>query len=630
MCGICGFIKNNGKIEEGAIEKMLLPLARRGPDAKGIFYDNDRVPFAALGHRRLSIIDLKTGDQPMQDQSGNFSCVHNGEIYNFLELRESLAGKGYRFKTNSDTEVILNMYREYGKECVKHFNGMFAFAIWDKKERSIFLARDRVGIKPLYYYHDRDNFLFASSLKSFLGFNFIEKKISPAALSEYLQYLYINAPRTIFGSIRKLQAGSTLLFKNDKITIEKYWDITRIVGERKNNFIRDEKKCMGEIKSLLANSVKSRLISDVPLGVFLSGGVDSSIITALAAKSSNKRVKTFSVTFKGRGYYDESKFAKKISGMFETDHNELEITPNLKSDLSKIVDFLDEPFADSSFIPTYYLSDFTRNHVKVALSGTGGDDIFAGYRRYAVDAAVNMFDKSPGFIKKAFSLVINSVTPTRQSKAGEKALLARRFFKIAKLEKEKRHDAVMSFINKDMQKTLLENSPVEKHASSDVLTELSGNFNGQPYINQALYTDFLSYLAGDLLIKEDAATMAVGLEGRLPFLDHRLVEYSFGIDPALKLKGLSTKYILKKAFEDVLPRDILYREKHGFAFPVSEYLREGLKDTAQDILLSDTHKFFNKNAVETLFKRHLDGTEDLGSHIWALLVFNLWYEKNVK
>lgn len=629
MCGICGFVKSNGKIEKALVERMLESMKQRGPDDKGIFSDTERNPFCVLGHRRLSIIDLATGHQPLSDEKGENWCVHNGEVYNFADLRNDLEKKGYRFRTKSDTEVIVNMYHAYGTECVKKFNGMFSFAIWNKKDRSLFLSRDRIGIKPLYYYFDGNNFVFSSSIKSFLVLDFVEREISTEALSEYLQYLYVNAPKSIFRSIKKLEPGSTLFFENGKVTVEKYWNIASIVKSKEKSLIKDEKACIGEIKALLRDSVKKRLISDVPLGVFLSGGVDSSIITALASQGLASKVKTFSVTFKGKGYYDESRFAKKVSRIFSTDHQEIEISPNLKTDLSGIVSFLDEPFADSSFIPTYYLSAFTRQNVKVALSGTGGDDIFAGYRRYAVNAAIDIFDRSPNFAKKGLLFVMNNIIPTRKSRIGEKALLAKRFFSVINIAKEKRHSTIMSFINKDMQKELLKSSRAALE-EPDMLQGFSDYFRDQPYVNRALYTDFLSYLAGDLLTKEDAATMAVGLEGRVPFLDHRLVEYSFQIEPGLKVRNLTTKYILKKAFEDILPRDILYREKHGFTFPISEYLKGDLKDVAKDILFSNTHGLFNVNVIEGLLKTHLEGTEDLGQHIWALMVFNLWYEKYAK
>ncbi|UCD55450.1 MAG: asparagine synthase (glutamine-hydrolyzing) [Candidatus Omnitrophota bacterium] len=627
MCGICGFVKNNGRIAPGIVEKMLMPMKHRGPDDEGIFKD-DTSPFSALGHCRLSIIDLEAGHQPMSDDSNRYVCVHNGEIYNFLDLRESLEKKGYKFRTKSDAEVIANMYHAHDKECVEKFNGMFAFAIWDKKEKVLFVCRDRIGIKPLYYYFDGNNFIFSSNLKSFLALDFVKKEIDHEALTEYLQYLYINAPRSIFKEIKKLEPGSSILLKNGKIAVERYWNIEDIVSDKKPALINDEKICINEIKFLLRDSIKKRLISDVPLGIFLSGGVDSSIITALAAKYLTGKIRTFNIAFKGKGYYDESRFAKRVSRLFGTEHKELEVSPDLRMDLSEIVDFLDEPFADSSFVSAYYLSKFTREHVKVALSGTGGDDVFAGYRRYALNKAIDIFDRGPDFVKKGFSFITNSIFPTRKNYIGEKALLARRFFSVLNIEKDKRHDKLMSFISRDMQKELLSTSAINTDTST-MLAQVSNRFMDQPYVNKALYTDFLSYLAGDLLTKEDRATMAVGLEGRVPFLDHRLVEYSFQIDPELKVKGLSTKYILKRAFEDILPKDLLHREKHGFAFPISEYLRGELKDTAKEILFSDIHRFFNQNTLEDLFNRHLDRKEDLGQHIWALLVFNLWYEKNM-
>jgi len=628
MCGICGFVTNNGKIKSGTIRKMLAPLKYRGPDDEGVFKDNAGTPVCELGHRRLSIIDLETGHQPITDETGDITCVHNGEIYNFADLRKGLLNKGYKFKTNSDAEVIVNMYREYGADCIKDFNGMFAFAIWDKRDRSLLLCRDRVGIKPLSYYYDGLNLLFSSSVKSFLELDFVSKEIDFEAFSEYLQYLYINSPRTIFKSIRKLEPGTRLIFKDGKIRKEQYWKAQDVVAQTQSNYIKDEKECASRIRYLLKDSVERRLISDVPLGIFLSGGVDSSIITALARESRAGKLNTFSVTFKGGGYYDESRFARKVSNLFETDHNEIEIEPDLTQDLPGIIDLLDEPFADSSFIPTYYLSKFTREHVKVGLSGTGGDDIFAGYRRYAVDSAVQMYAKSPAFLKKGIAFAANKILPTRETSIGEKALIAQRFLAISNKDEEKRHNDVMSFINMDMQRELLTKDAASSR-TNEILEEISRDFKSQSYVNRSLYTDFVSYLSGDLLVKEDRATMAVGLEGRVPFLDHLLVEYSFKIDPGMKVNGMTTKYILKKAFESILPKEILYREKHGFAFPISEYLRNDMKDSARDILFSGIHNLYDEDTLDVLFNRHTGGREDLGQHIWALIVFNLWYQRNL-
>ncbi|MBN1353476.1 MAG: asparagine synthase (glutamine-hydrolyzing) [Candidatus Omnitrophica bacterium] len=631
MCGICGFVRFGGKIENGTAEKMLSPLAHRGPDDEGIFVDNDRAPFLLLGHRRLSVIDLEGGHQPLSDETGNFWCVHNGEIYNFPELKNELEGKGYVFRTHSDTEVIANMYRFCGSECVRKLNGMFAFCVWDKKERTLFLARDRIGIKPVYYYFDGDNFIFSSSIKSFLGIDFVKKEVDSEALSEYLQYLYINAPRSIFKSIRKLEPGSCIKLREKSLTVTRYWDAVEIIKSGNDNIVSNENECVEKIKSLLADSVKMRLISDVPLGVFLSGGVDSSIITSLAVKGSGKKVNTFSVTFKGKGYYDESRFARKVSRLFETEHREIEIEPDLGSELGEIISLLDEPFADSSFVPAFYLSKFTRRFVKVALSGTGGDDIFAGYRRYAVGNAIKMLERSPGFIKKALPAVANNIFPTRKNRMGEKAILARRLFAAMEKDEERRHGEIMSFITRDMQRELLLVMPEAPEGTRDTVLSAYRLFDdGYSYVNRALYADFISYLGGDLLVKEDQATMAVALEGRVPFLDHRLAEYSFRIDPRLKLRGFTTKYILKKAFEDALPRDILYREKHGFAFPISEYLRGDFSDVAEDILLSRKNVFFNNEAIKDMLNSHREGKSDFGQHLWALLVFNLWHDKYAK
>jgi len=628
MCGICGYVNKNKNIEMAAIKKMMAVMEHRGPDDEGVYFDNELEPFCALGHRRLSIIDLETGHQPMISDNGRIWCVHNGEIYNYKPLRDNLIMKGYHFRTNSDTEVIVNMYQEYGKDFVKKLNGMFAFCIWDKTDRSLLLVRDRVGIKPLFYYYDGDNFLFSSSLKSFMRLDFVNKEIDPQALSEYLQYLYVNAPKSIFRGIKKLEPGQSLVFKEGKIQLEHYWDMLAMICDTKGNYIKDEKRCIAHIRDILTDALRIRLMSDVPLGLFLSGGVDSSIITAIVSRLTKDRIKTFNVSFRGKGYYNEAKYAKKISRMFRTEHREVAISPDFKKDLNGIVGYLDEPFADSSFVPTYYLSRFTRQFVKVALSGTGGDDIFAGYRRYAVDKAADIFSHSPRIFKKIFSFTTDKIQPGRASRIGETALLARRFLSTLNASEDKRHDMIMSFINRDLQQELLARGSVSKK-TEDMVTELFHNFKGEHYINKSLYTDYRSYLSGDLLAKEDKATMAVGLEGRVPFLDHRLVELSFRIDPQLKVRNFTTKYILKKAFEHVLPRDILYREKHGFAFPVNEYLRGPLMDSAKEILFSGIHSMFNVRTIENLFNMHTEKKQNLGQHIWSLVVFNLWYEMNV-
>ncbi|HIE43539.1 MAG TPA: hypothetical protein EYP78_01920, partial [Candidatus Omnitrophica bacterium] len=347
--------------------------------------------------------------------------------------------------------------------------------------------------------------------------------------------------------------------------------------------------------------------------------------TALASRYV-KKLKTFSVTFKGRGYYDESRFAKRIADLFGAEHNEVEVSPNLKSELEEIVDFLDEPFADSSYIPTYYLAKATRSNVKVALSGTGGDDIFAGYRRYTMNYLISIIEKFPFFVRKAASCIVKNIQKTRSTISGEKAILLERLLAAAEREKRRRHTYIMSFIDREMQRYLIDTSQL--NLMEEYQEEVLDDFDEQSDINQELYSDFISYLPGDLLKKEDCATMAVALEARLPLLDHRLVEFSCRVVPALKVKKLTTKYILRKAFEETIPRQILYREKHGFAFPIGEYLKDELRDLFIDTILTAKHRYFDNKKVMEIFSIHQSGKKDFSQHLWAIFIFNLWYKTN--
>lgn len=550
MCGICGFIslKIQPINKQDIIKKMLEVISYRGPDDEGAFVDNH----AALGVRRLSIIDLNTGHQPMHNEDSSLWIVHNGEIYNFPELKSSLIEKGHVFYTKSDTEVIIHLYEEYGYECLSKLNGMFAFAIWDKNRNELFIARDRFGIKPLYYSDFDAQLLFASEAKSILRFPGFNKSLDLAALDQYLTFEYVPSPRSIFQKIRKLEPGNYLIYKNQNVHIQKYWDIAAV---RTSSFIKEaeaEEKLLG----LLKNSIKHHLISDVPIGVFLSGGIDSSFIAALASNFSSEKIKTFSIGFEDDSF-DESKYIKQVASIFGCRHHHRIFGQNdLCVLIPKIAGFLDEPLADASFFPTFLLSQSARQEVTVALSGEGGDELFAGYPTYQAHKLAKYYRMVPRAVREnIIERIIMNLPVSMKNFSLE--FKAKKFVGSADLPFALRHIYWMGSFNQQ-DKALLYGPALKRIDGSENVNEVLNNCFSTPQIEKELdklqYLDIKTYLEGDLLTKSDRASMINSLEIRIPYLDHELVEFVFSLPADLRLNNFKSKYIFKNTARNILPK----------------------------------------------------------------------------
>ena len=621
MCGICGYINfdKSKRPSTEVIKGMTNAMIHRGPDDDGIYLKDN----VALGQRRLSIIDLKMGHQPMFNEDASLVIVYNGEVYNFPELKDDLIRKGHNFKTNCDTEVVLHAYEEYGENCVKRFNGMYAFAIWDSKKESLFLARDRFGKKPLYYAVFDNQFIFGSELKSLLKHPSIKKEIDMTALSKYLAYDYVPTPFTIFKKIYKLEQASKLILKNASYKVDRYWDLP-LEDCSLINLRETEERLLG----LLKTSVKKRLISDVPLGVFLSGGMDSSSIVYMMSELMDpKGIKTFSIGFSERSY-DELSDARRIADYFGTDHHEEILNPSVMLEVfPAILDILDEPFADSSIIPTYLVSRFTKQFVKVALGGDGGDELFFGYPHFSAHRQ--------GYaeaLKKLAAITISKFA----SASGNQASLyyrANRFLKGLKIPEEVRYQfwtgslapyeqegLFLPGINpvQDLLKTYERtNEFYQKAKNADPLKRLS-----YLYVN--------TYLTDDILTKVDRASMANSLEVRAPFLDTELSEFAMSLPSNLKLKGFESKWILKRAFKNKLPKETLAKTKQGFSVPVSQWLRKDLKHLLLEVFRKEKIEregIFDYNYIKELINNFLSQGKDLRTTVWTLFMFETWFDR---
>ncbi|MCP2619088.1 asparagine synthase (glutamine-hydrolyzing), partial [Candidatus Aminicenantes bacterium AC-335-A11] len=551
MCGICGIVHTEKPVPLSLIKSMCDSIIHRGPDDEGIFINEN----VALGARRLSIIDLVTGHQPLSNEDGNIWIAYNGEVYNFPELRNELVKRGHKFKSKGDTETVVHSYEEWGENFVKKLRGMFAFAIWDGREKKLILVRDRIGIKPLYYTLLKDGtIVFGSELKTLLKYQEIEKEIDFEALDLFLTLEYIPAPYTIFKNVKKLKAGHILIYKNGKIKIKKYWDIEEKCDSLK---IKDINEYCEQLYYLLKESVKLRLISDVPLGCFLSGGIDSSTIVGLMSELGVKPVKTFSIGFEEKSY-NELKFARIIAKKFNTEHHEFTITPEVMDLTEKLINYLDEPFGDFSIFPTYLVSKIARDYVKVILSGDGGDEVFGGYEHYQAQklASIPFLFPLNHFLKYALS----PLPPQEKKKKGFWNKL-KRYSEGFYYADTNRHFRWMMFLNYNYKKKLY--SPAlfnDLKNSKNILErypfiEYLKNAYYMDDINKELYLDLKTYLSDDILVKVDRMSMAVSLETRVPLLDHKLVEFVFQIPGKYKLKGLKTKWIFKKTMERLLPKE---------------------------------------------------------------------------
>lgn len=621
MCGIAGFIeKENSSVEnrETRLDAMCKIITHRGPDEQGTTVQGR----AALGMRRLSIIDLKGGQQPIFNEDSSIFIVFNGEIYNFQQLREDLLKRGYKFKTNSDTETILHAYQEYGENCVEDLRGMFAFAIWNKNDESLFIARDRVGKKPLFYsLTESGTFVFGSELKVLLKHGEINREIDYNALDSYLTFGYIPEEFCIFKGVEKLLPGHSLTFKNGKISTKKYWDFNYV----KPLEIKTEAEYIEELREKITEAVKIRLISEVPLGAFLSGGVDSSSIVGTMAKLSEKPVKTFSIGF-NEDSFNELKFARIAAKYFNTEHHEFIVTPELVDIIDELVWHFDEPFADSSALPTFMVSKMARNFVTVVLSGDGGDELFAGYTRYVIDKKRSGFSSLPSFIRKGVQAVSEKLPHSTKGK---------NYLYNASLNAIDRYIDSISHFNKLKRTSLYSKEFQEKLNGSfgtgeTLFQKFAESIDTENPIDNLLYLDSKTYLPSDILVKVDRMTMATSLEARTPLLDHKLIEFAVNIPTELKLKGLETKYIFKKAMEGIVPNEILYREKQGFGVPINEWINSQLKARIHETLSEAKtlqRGYFDKKYIQTLLNEHHTGRRDHSYSLWILLMLELWHRQ---
>ncbi|HET6863053.1 MAG TPA: asparagine synthase (glutamine-hydrolyzing), partial [Pyrinomonadaceae bacterium] len=613
-----------GAEEAGAIlDRMCQVIAHRGPDDQGVMHTSDGVH---LGMRRLSIIDLAGGHQPISNEDGQVSIVFNGEIYNYRELYPELKTRGHQFKTHSDTEAIVHAYEEFGVDCLKPLRGMFVFAIWDAKNKRLFMARDRVGKKPLYYtLTDDSTLIFGSELKSLLQHPKTRRVVNPEAVDAYLTCGYVPDPLTILRDVHKLPPGHYLTFENGKIDVRSYWDFQ--YGEPGNSASRKEEDYLDELRSLLAESVKLRLIADVPLGAFLSGGIDSSSVVGLMSKEMSQPVKTFSIGFQ-EDSYNELKYARIAAKHFQTDHHEFVVTPDLCEIVDELAWFLDEPFADSSAIPTYMVSKMARQYVTVVLSGDGGDELFGGYTRYVIDRQRSAFGQLPRFLRRGVMAPLSKQLPH--------GARGRNFLHNIALDPLDRYlDSISIFteLNKPRLYSdgFADQLERENRSGSGVLRSwrtYASNVKTGHDLDKMLYVDSKTYLPGDILTKVDRMSMANSLEARVPLLDHKLIEFVNRIPAGLKLKGLETKYIFKRAIEDFVPAEILHRPKQGFGVPVQEWINEQLREKIHDTLTEKRtieRGYINRQYVNLLLDEHERGRRDHSTQLWTLFMLELWH-----
>ena len=622
MCGIAGFVANEklGMQPQAAsrvLEEMCRVIRHRGPDDQGTVVKGP----AALGMRRLSIIDLAGGHQPMSGENDDVTIVFNGEIYNFQELQPLLEKHGHKFKTRSDTEAIVHAYEEFGVKCVDLLRGMFVFAIWDERQHKLFVARDRAGKKPLYYtITPQQTLVFGSEIKSLLEHPEVEREISTDAVDAYLTLGYVPDPLTIFRNVHKLPPGHYLTFAKGRLDVQPYWDFEFApeVSEREEDYLE-------ELRRLLDESVKLRLISDVPLGAFLSGGIDSSTVVALMARHMGQPVKTFSIGFH-EDSYNELQYARLTAEKFGTDHHEFFVTPEICDVVDDLVWHFDEPFADSSAIPTYVVSKLARQHVTVALSGDGGDELFGGYTRYVVERKRRMFGRLPGVVRRGMMEPLS-----RRLSHGAKG---RNFLHNVSLEPIDRYldsMSVFSELNRELLYTSdFKSSLTDRTYVRSMFRDLASRVDTPNPNDKLLYLDSKTYLPGDILTKVDRMSMAASLETRAPLLDHKLIEFVTRIPGSLKLARNETKYLLKRAVKDLIPTEILNRPKQGFGVPVQEWINDQLKDRIRNTLTASLQRgYFDSSYVRLLLDEHERGRRDHSMAVWALFMFELWHRRYI-
>lgn len=632
MCGITGAVWTDAgePIDPATLTRMTDVLAHRGPDDRGSYVSQTAahhypggIAGAALGFRRLSIIDLAGGNQPLSNEDGSVWVVFNGEIYNYRTLRKRLEGSGHRFRTAGDSETLVHLYEDEGADFVKHIEGMFAIAIWDARQRQLVLARDRLGKKPLVYRHEAERLLFASELKSLLEVPGLPREIDPSALDEYLAYQYVPHPNTILRGFRKLPPGHVAVYRDRRLSIEAYW---------RPDFTLEIKKPAADyraaLRETLTAAVEKRLQSDVPLGAFLSGGIDSSIVVGLMTRLSGEKVRTFSIGFPV-AEFDETSYAREVAARLGTLHEEFRVEPDGVSILPKLVWHFDEPFADSSAVPTYYVSKMTRAHVTVALTGDGGDELFAGYPRYRAVQIGAWFDRLPRGLRSTLAGRFWQRLPSgRRQKS-----YSRQFKRLAgalNRSPERRYFDWVSIFNEARRAELYDEGFIASLPESDPFDFLAAAFarsRGRDPITAASLADLVTYLPCDLMTKVDIASMANSLECRQPFLDQQVVELAAAMPIDLKYRRGRGKRILTETFADLLPRSVRRRSKMGFGVPLAHWFRHDLRDFARDVLLDERslgRGYFRPEAVRQLVEEHQAGRFDHGYRLWSLMVLELW------
>ena len=623
MCGIVGIVGTERvEVDQDLVGRMCNAIRHRGPDDDG-FYFNGPV---GLGMRRLAIIDLKSGQQPIHNRDRTAWIVFNGEIYNYLELRARLEKLGHSFYTNSDTEAIIHAYDQYGKDCPKHLRGMFAFAIWDERTQELFLARDRVGKKPILYAQVNGQFVFGSEFSALLQHPHIGKDIDFAALNHYLSFMCVPAPLTAYQAIRKLEPGHSLRYRKGEVTTERYWHPD---FSQKQDI--DEQEAGEQAIKVLRDAVKVRLMSEVPLGAFLSGGIDSSAVVALMSEESSEPVKTFSIGFEEQDF-SELHHARRVAEHVGADHHEFIVRPDALEVLPILVEHYGEPYADSSAVPTYYVARETRKHVTVALNGDGGDESFAGYERYVAMRLAETYHRIPAVFRETLLRQAVELMPSSEAKRS-RLRDVKRFVEAASLPKAERYLRWISAFNTQAKEDLYtENFKRETraHPAAGIIDPWFASANGSGIVDATLLADIMTYLPNDLLVKVDIATMANSLEARSPFLDHHVIEFAASLPEKYKLHGLTTKYLLKKVLKQLLPAENLTRRKMGFGVPIGHWFRGKLQPFLRDTILSESafkRGLFQPQEVKRLVELHTSGERDYSHQLWTLLMLELWFQR---
>jgi len=633
MCGITGglWFDERKAISEIVLGNMVQSLQHRGPDDCGVHLEplqtdvTGVVPGVAMGFRRLSIIDIAGGHQPMSNEDGSISIVFNGEIYNYRDLRRRLEGSGHKFQSDSDTETIVHLYEDLGTECFAHLNGMFAVAIWDRAKRHVVLARDRLGKKPLFYQWHNGQLLFGSELKALAQSPDFDTKLSPGAIDQFLTYQYVPHPHSIYQMSRKLPPGHVAVVRESGVEVKSYWKVDwRIETEL------SEEEAASRLDELLRDSIRLRLRSDVPLGAFLSGGVDSSLIVALAQQQLDTPLHTFSIGF-NEADFDETHYARQVAGWVRTDHNEFKVTPHAVSVLDQLAWHYDEPFGDSSAIPTWYLCQRTREQVTVALSGDGGDELFAGYDRYRALWLSGWFNRLIPAAPILGSRFVQSLPHSNRQRSFVRRL--QRFGEALNQPVARQYMNWLQIFPERMRAELYRDDFVEQLPNEDPYEFFESAWRGvgdRDLISRASLADLVTYLPCDLMTKVDIASMAHGLECRQPFLDFRLVEFAASLPASLKFRFGSGKRLLRKTFERLLPRQIWTRKKMGFGVPLGDWFKNELRDLTCERLLSNEsrcHQFFRPDAIKVLVDQHMAGRVNHCYRLWNLLVFESWLRR---